>query len=298
MFENTKDIVQSVLGYIISLPVIRDIARLIVRLLRIPEPITRRIPIIGKFKFSLHGRDYQYISSRYDGVGRVVYWRGFSEYESETMLLLEKAMRKSSTFLDVGANVGIMSMAASTYNPNAIIYAFEPVPHIFNALQEHILINEMESNVHCLRSVVSNQLGEISFHVPHKNLSSGSLDLTGFANLPGSIISMPSITIDSFSESEGLQKIDLIKIDVEGFEVDVLSGAIKTMSRDKPVIICECLPGANADGIEELLKQYGYRYYHLLPDGPLLMDHIVPDLNNQYNNYLFITDEDHSRLYS
>ena len=74
-------------------------------------------------------------------------------------------------------------------------------------------------------------------------------------------------TIDQFVVDRGIQRVDLIKVDVEGTEDRVLAGAEQVVSRDRPIIICEVLLGRNEKGLQSILDAAGYRYAKITADG-------------------------------
>ena len=227
----------------------------------------------------------------YDAVGRVLFWQGFENYERESMQVFEALIRKADTFLDVGANTGIFTMAARAFNERLDIHSFEPVPGIFEKLERMLVLNNMHAGVHTAMIAVSNVNGQTEFHVPDDNMSSGSLNPDGAHHLHGQVVHVACSTLDSYAENHNLRKIDVIKIDVEGFEDKVLEGGRKLLERDHPTMICECLPGCNAAAMESLLNSYGYSLYLLTDDGPEKKLHIEPDKDLVFKNYLFISPE-------
>jgi len=107
----------------------------------------------------------------------------------------------------------------------AKVYAFEPDPSNFSILIENIKRNKASDKIIPIQKILSNRTGVFSLYA----ISSG-----GSVALEGGNESIEGITLDSFVESEGLDKLDFVKLDVEGAELEVLKGAVKTIERFKP----------------------------------------------------------------
>lgn len=119
--------------------------------------------------------------------------------------------------LDIGSYFGYYAMLACRYaGPGASVYAFEPFPKSFEMLKENKRLNGFDPLV-CVNLAVSDQPGEWAFRVaPMANLGSGRL--TSGAT-PGRAIRVSATTVDDFVVRQGLDRVDLIKLDVEGAEV-------------------------------------------------------------------------------
>lgn len=255
-----------------------------------------RVPAVGVFRVKLDGRGFEYASTLHDGVGRAMYWQGFQGYEPETMRLLLAEAARGRVFIDVGANTGLFSIAAALTNPRLRVHAFEPSPVVFRYLGRNVRLNGLSSTIVCNRMAISDAVGVTKFHVPSANTASGSLNVDGFHALPGRVVELPVMTLDAYMENGRLEHVDLLKVDVEGFESLVLRGARKMLEKFRPTIFCECLPETDTRGLEDVLAQFGYRYYHLRKEGPRLRDRIEPDSSEEYKNYMFTLNfDDHTR---
>jgi FkbM family methyltransferase len=104
------------------------------------------------------------------------------------------------------------------------VYAFEPDHYNFSILCKNIIRNKVEDKIIPVQKILSNRTGTFSLYATS---SAGSVALTeGNETVEG-------ITLDSFVEKEGLQKLDFIKLDVEGAELEVLEGAVETIKKFK-----------------------------------------------------------------
>ena len=135
--------------------------------------------------------------------------------------------------IDVGANIGFISAIFSVANPNGQIYAIEPGPKNFKFLTENIHNNAL-LNVTALNIAFSDVVGHQGFH---ENSAWGYLD--GPLGQDSKFGSTKVTTLDEFVIENKLTRLDLVKIDVEGFEVRVFAGMRQTIAKFNPKIIFE-----------------------------------------------------------
>ena len=153
-------------------------------------------------------------------------------------------IKNDSVFIDIGANVGTFTEAVLNKKRYVKVFLFEPVPKYYNWLQSKFL---KYPNVIVNQFALSDETGEFPMWVDAINLGWNTMvskKITG--NMKK--ININTIVFDDFVEMQNIQKIDAIKIDVEGFEYKVLNGMKKTiLSLDKkPVILCEIGWGKNS----------------------------------------------------
>jgi FkbM family methyltransferase len=249
----------------------------------IPAPVWKRLPIAHNFDVILpNGKNFIYQSTYGDAIGRALFWKSLTAWETETTSTFFQLAQNAQVVLDIGANTGVYTLLAALANPNVQVIAFEPVPFIFNHLSHNIHINQLEGRCAARQEAVSNMMNTAQLHVPFGDLpSSSSLLNEGFRGYAGYKITVPVVTIDSMCEHA-----DLVKMDVEGFEPQVLDGMSRLLDTSKPNIIVECNPDGPYKEIQARLSKYGYRYYHLTRNGPVLQQNIVPDLHGHERNYL------------
>lgn len=157
-------------------------------------------------------------------------YNGLHEYQE--MLFLLHFLRENDLFIDVGANVGTYTVLASS-NCKARAIAFEPVHKTFERLKRNILINDLADRVELVNKAAGGSIKELIF--------TDSLDAMNHAIPEESIDKSPKqITVRCTTLNEHIKEdADLIKIDVEGFETEVIGGASKILSskRLKAIII-------------------------------------------------------------
>jgi FkbM family methyltransferase len=158
--------------------------------------------------------------------------------------------------IDVGANIGSISLYFAKEFPNSKIYAFEPTFFAFQKLSKNISLNpNLKSRIHPIQAFLSKEDGQTN--VPEVYSSWRIDSLNGDHPLHGGILQKvieKQISLDSFVVENQISQIDLIKVDVDGFEYDVLQGAIETISSLKPIIIFELMGHTGLNLKNEFLK--------------------------------------------
>jgi FkbM family methyltransferase len=182
-----------------------------------------------------------------------LFWLGESDRWDLYHVL--RRLRPGAVILDVGANFGYYSVTlASALQGDCEVYAFEPAPETFARLCHHIALNRLKC-IHPHQIGLSDSPGFASLQPRQGN--SGATFL-----VPGGEVEIS--TLDRFVEERGFQRLDFVKIDVEGFEERVLRGGVNTLARFHPLILIEIQPstferaGTSAVKVAELLIDHGY----------------------------------------
>lgn len=254
------------------------------------EFIIKHLHRAGTVKCRLpNGRMLTLWSRADDWVSNQIYWRGWTGYEPETAPLFFRAATRARVTMDVGAYVGFYTLLAAHANPCGQVYAFEPLPQPFERLCRNVSLNRL-SNVHCVNSAAGDvdDVAEL-FYAATTMPTNSSLSAQFVQGAP-QVCSrrVPIIRLDSFVQANGIDCVDLMKVDTESTEPSVLRGAIEALRRHHPMIFCEVLPGCGTEApLEQILRPLGYRYYLLTPDGPVWRQYI--EGHSQWLNYLFTT---------
>jgi FkbM family methyltransferase len=184
-------------------------------------------------------------------------------YEQSLIEWAASLIDPTTLFLDIGAHVGTYSLFIA--KRCAGVHSFECGPKTFNYLCANIAIQDMDSHITPHRIALGSKPGHTPYYL-HAPKDGGGNSCIAFARRDSPFIQVPVATLDSFH----LDNIGLIKIDVEGFEKDVLEGAVETLKRSGyPRILFESWrPQRESEGIPALrlrteLFQYvrsiGYR---------------------------------------
>lgn len=162
---------------------------------------------------------------------------GYFQPEVEDVIL--QHMREGDTFVDVGANTGLFTLAArQRVGPNGRVVAIEPEPRARAMLERNIALNGYGGEITTLACAISRSSGTIPFEVA-KQLGH-STALVRYAGIEtAENITVESLTLDTALEAVEVRPEDvaLVKVDVEGLEVDVLEGAQRVLVGDAAMII-------------------------------------------------------------
>lgn len=215
-----------------------------------------RLPRAASFRLRAHGHVIE----------NCLFWGGLDGYEPETFLLWTHLSRGARVVLDIGANTGVFSLLAAAHAPGAYVHAFEPVPRIADLLRGNVALNSaLRISVHQVAIGESSGTADL-FDPGGDNCYSASLS-SSF--LPGrkTVQSVRVATVDEFVNDAEVRDIDLMKIDVEGYEAEALAGAMGTISKYRPAIIIEILPSASERllGTLEELRAASYDLFWIGP---------------------------------
>jgi FkbM family methyltransferase len=156
-------------------------------------------------------------------------------YEKGTLYFIASCLNRDDCFIDIGANSGLMSIFASQCVGNSgKILAFEAHPETHELLQENIQLNHIE-NIDTFNFALGNETGKATIY-DNWNVNRGGASLVIHSeNSTGFEVDVK--TLDEVIQNDFQPK--MIKIDVEGFEFQVLKGATNTIKNCKPILIIE-----------------------------------------------------------
>lgn len=159
-------------------------------------------------------------------------------YEDEINKLIRISLKPGYVALDIGANIGLQSIRMSQNCGEAgLVYAFEPLKHIQEKFRKNITLNNCP-NVILFPFALSDTAGNAEVKIDEQTWNQGTFSLS--QSQSGQTTHQITIkTGDTMPEIQNLHRLDLIKIDVEGFEFHVLRGLTNTLKKHKPRIIFE-----------------------------------------------------------
>ncbi len=192
---------------------------------------------------------------------------GAAGFEQETVGPFSRFVEEASVVLDVGAYTGFYSILAAAINPRARVFAFEPHPRIAARLGRNLDLNE-NLDVTVLPFAVGRNRGMATFHVGGPGLPSSSSLAPAWDGMYRSI-PVRLTDLDSFAHDWGLERVDVIKIDVESTEQEVILGMPEILERHRPALFIEVLPQDPDRELSAHLLQMGYLLYYLTFDGPV-----------------------------
>ena len=205
-----------------------------------------------------------------DQLSRAVYVSG--TYEPNTLRVLRSLLQPGAVCLDVGANVGVVSLVASRWvGPSGHVYAFEPSAREFARLSENIERSQLR-NVTPVRAALSSFCGSAPLRVAAA--ASGGLNTLGdsfpYAGVEiERIMDVAVTTLDDFVERQALPTVAVIKLDIEGSEGEALTGAARLLARDRPALVLEVFErtlqstGWTVARLERLVTDTGYLLFEI-----------------------------------
>jgi len=200
----------------------------------------------------------------HDYVGKAVYFVG--DIDRKVSATIERIVRRGDHVLDIGANLGVVSLRLSQLvGDTGIVHAFEPNPHISDLLSQSLDRNRFK-NVRIHKCALGPEDGQLNLMVPSYN--SGMATLSA-AHTFGARDAIP-VQVKTLSGLAGeidLSNVRLVKIDVEGFELEMLRGARQWLATQPPEALLfesnEICTGDKPDGVVSFLAELGYEFFSI-----------------------------------
>jgi FkbM family methyltransferase len=261
-------------------------------LLRTGKPTLRVSRLPGGARLAVDVADY---------AGRCLYFclsrrvdRGWL-YEPETTRFIWNWLRPGDSFIDVGANAGYFSaMGASIVGAKGQVHAFEPNPPVSRLLQRSVALNGYESRMRVNQLAVTDREGSVQLWCsPDEKATDIATTLRAGGRVP---VQVESTTLDAYCFASGIDKLRLIKIDVEGAELEVLRGASQVLGTIRPdAVVIEFAPVLLTDPARTWTKlltkfaSYNYSLCGLDTSGaPAHRGHDAPAW--EWGNVCFLSD--------
>jgi FkbM family methyltransferase len=174
--------------------------------------------------------------------------------------------------IDVGANLGVVALILAARDPQREIYAIEPSPDTFASLQTNIALNGVK-NVICEECAVSDKTGATSFNADPRSRAMASI-----ARLDGPHNRMvAAVSLDDFVSKHQIERIALLKVDVEGYETLVFAGGAAVLGSLRPAVvyfeICPDLTlraGFDPTSAARILLEHRYKLHRIGAQGALV----------------------------
>ena len=262
----------SLVRRVIYAPPVNLVIRTLMRPFRSALPTALKIPVAGTISVDTEvNGSIKLATNQTNRLSQDVFWGGIRGYEYPSLRVLAAFVTKAECFIDVGANIGYYSLLAARLNPNLRAYAFEPMPGAWTYLLKNIDLNGFSDRITPVRMAVADGPGEVEFfvtknpkalHLEHHLGGSSSTARAKDQYSQTVVVQMGSL--DDFVEERGIKRVDILKLDTEATEDKVLAGAAKLIRRDRPLILCEVLPGRIENELERIFREHGYVAF--LPD--------------------------------
>ena len=219
----------------------------------------------------------------------------FGYFEKETTKALSRLIKEGDVVIDIGANIGAHSLnMAKNVGEKGMVYAIEPTNYAFNKLEKNISINPAISNriitKHLLLIPDIDKTNDIDGIYSSWPLKQDKNKHHVHCGIKMSISGAEKNTLDNIVNDQEISKIDIIKLDVDGNELDVLISGSKSIAKFKPTFVMELGPDQyeennNFDKVIQLMVSMGYDFYSLneavkYPCDSTLLRKIIPKMGS------------------
>jgi FkbM family methyltransferase len=209
-----------------------------------------------------------------DWVPQQVYFLGEYDSEHKETLYWKNLVKQGDVIIDAGANFGYYTlMAAKRCGAEGKVYSFEPVYDTFQNLTENIVLNGFQ-NIVANNIALWDKKEKLKIFTGKKN-NTGMSAIAEHDQFSGKIEYVEAISLDEFFTENEIQKVNVIKIDVEGSEPYILQGMKTILQKNSPVVLVEVnevtLTAAGFKPLEifSLLENFGYTSYNINDAGEL-----------------------------
>lgn len=216
----------------------------------------------------------------------------FGSYELPTVRFIRRHVKPGMTVIDVGAQIGYLTLEMATAQGNDVnVLSFEPEPRNLDRLHHNLQLNGVK-NVKVLDRAVSDIDGAIKLFMSKDNNAGTHSTISDAATVSTEYIEIPCTRLDTYITEHSITNIGLIKVDVEGAELEVVRGAEQLLRTHHPTLILEmCSPFQNARGFsvpqfKSMLHEWGYTPHTINDDGTLTPTPL--DVDHDMDNIVFL----------
>jgi len=203
---------------------------------------------------------------------------------------LNNFYKNDAVYFDIGSNVGLRSVYVLSQNRPTVL--FDPNPEVSKISKQMIALNEYK-NYKIEQSGVSDSEGQLSFYISSSAYMSSFDKEHAAKDKIVAEINIPVTTINLYLQANTQYQPKIVKIDVEGFEINVLKGATNMLQNYKPALLIEILDTSdNRKAILDYLATYNYEAYYLFNRSEKMLEKAENSNPKQNHNYLFIADQD------
>jgi FkbM family methyltransferase len=243
---------------------------------RIKHFTYRFMPWLEEVKAYCEKYDLLFIFHNGDVIGRDIAYKLGVYGEDHVNCYMKKhlGLKKGGIMLDIGANIGWYSLVMAK-ECGLKIYAFEPDPFNFSALTRNIKNNQIEG-VEAFQYAIADREAKMKLHL-YKSYNTGRHSLINHGKT-GKFVEVDTITVDGFMTKQGLtaEPVELLKIDIEGFEMAAFRGASETLKRSRYIFSefsPEIMSSIQEDpaSFTDLFENMGYKAFDIVNE-----DHAEP----------------------
>ncbi len=257
-----------------------------------------RLPIPNHVQSFLlvRGKKILFTSPQRCSFSKQLYWDKGKIFPLQDRMTLEIFLRISglcSNAFDIGCNTCQFSVCACTLNKKLRAFAFDILPEAVSISNNNALLNGISPQRLIVENIgladaFSSKSAPISTYSPSL-MSAYALDASISGDNPNEVLDIKVITLDHYVDQmriKNLSGLSVFKIDVEGFESNVLKGSNITIQTLQPFIICEIRDKSNPEKVEAALKGHGYKYFLITDIGLLHSGQVY--CHKKFRDWLFV----------
>jgi FkbM family methyltransferase len=206
-----------------------------------------------------YGGSALYASAKVGGLKYLL--KPFARLDPELVNIASLIIKENAVVWDVGANVGLFSvLSGALAGKHGAVIAFEADTDAAILLHRTAYLNRDRFSMSVVPIAISDKIGILKFAIAKRARASNAIEGFGHSQMGGvrETRMVPSFTLDGLLDA--FRPPTVLKIDVEGAELDVLKGAVSVISEFKPIIYCE-VSRSNAQAVARLLQEMGYKLF-------------------------------------
>jgi FkbM family methyltransferase len=191
-------------------------------------------------------------------------WIGWSNHENTLAPVLEELLPEGGVFLDVGAHIGRWSVRMAARASH--VFAVEPNPDTLSVLRKHLAINDI-TNATIIDCAAWDETCWLELHDDNQRLSGGSTRVLDPGTMTTGENLVQAVRLDEVAELVGADRIDLVKLDVEGADLHALRGMAHLLAHFRPALLVErhdVYFYYTIDELTGLLTELGYQWREVM----------------------------------
>lgn len=261
-----------------------------------PHSVYKHLHFTGTIKIRANDTASFYMHHYGTEIENDYFWKGLTGgWEKVSMKCWIELCRNAKVVFDIGANTGVYALTAKAIKPDSRVYAFEPLHQMFKKLVFNNELNQYD--ILCIEKAVSDKNGKAIIYetgTDHVAAASLNAETRQYGGLDVET-EVETVTLDSFINQNKIDKVDLIKIDVETHEPNVLEGYRHYLSQHRPDFLIEVLTEEVGERLQKLLDGLGYHYFNIDDkNGAIRKTSAIS--KSDYFNYLICTTASAQRL--